>query len=287
MKAKGLISILGAGNHGTLLTLLISKSNKYNVKLLDTTEESLSHSHMLMESLLHKELSNGKIDHHDYFSIFENISVSTDISSVLRSDYVIECVGEYLPLKTKLISDLDAILPKDSLIFSTTMSLSITRLAAASSHPGRIAGLHFFSLATASKVVEIVSGLQTSAETLSRSCEFVASLGRSFAVSKDSPGFIANKIVFSFINESINSLAEGVANKEDIDKTLKIVTGMDLGPLEMADEIGLDVVLDNLRTYHKELGDDRYRPSALLVNHVAAGWTGKRSGRGFYEYRIS
>ena len=287
MKGKQLISIIGAGNHGTLLALLISQSNKFHVKLLDTTEEVLSRSHMYMESILQKRISKGKIDHQDYYSIFENISVSTDLSSIKPSVYVMECVSEHLPSKTQIISEIDKIVSAETIVFSTTMSLSITKIASFSKYPERIVGLHFFALPIATKVVEIVSGLQTSPETIRKSSELAESLGKEYSFSKDCPGFIANKIVFSFINEGINSFAEGVASKEDIDKTIRIVTGMNIGPLEMADEIGLDCVLENLKNYHKVLGDDKYRPSPLLVNYVSAGWIGKKSGQGFYNYQTN
>lgn len=285
MKGKSLISIIGAGSQGTLLALLISHSNKYHVKLIDNTEEALSHSHMYMENLLQTRISKGKIDHHDYYSIFQNISVSTDLSSIHSSNYVIESINEHFQSKAKLFSQIDEIIPSTSIIFSTTASLSITKLAAASKYPSRVAGLHLFAMPTPAKVVEIISGLQSSQDTIENACEFVQSLGKEPSVSQDHPGYIANKIIFSLINESINSLQSGTASKEDIDKTLKSVTGMTLGPLELADEIGLEVVLDNLKRFHKELGDDKYRPCSLLVNYVSAGWNGKKSGKGFYNYR--
>jgi 3-hydroxybutyryl-CoA dehydrogenase len=287
MKGKSMIGIIGAGNHGTLMAMLVAQSNKYNVKLVDTAEEMLSRSHMYMENLLLKRISKGVIDYQDYYSIFSNISVSTDINSVSPSEAVIECINEHQTSKTSLICQLDSIISQNSLLLTTTTSLSLTKLAAASQYPSRVAGLHFFALPTASKIVEIVSGLQTSQETIQKTIEFTETLQKSYALSQDFPGFIANRIMFSFINESISSLAMGVADRSDIDKTLRSVTGMNLGPMEMADEIGLDFVLESLKHFHKETGDDKYKPNPLLVNYVSAGWLGKKSGKGFYDYQNS
>ena len=284
MKGKSLISILGSGSHGTLLAMLVAQTNKYHVRLLDTTEESLSQSFVYMENLLQKRISKGKIDYSDYYTILSNISVSTSFNSIDSSEFVAECVNENLQAKQNIISALDEKISKDCIILTTTASFSITKLAFASNNPSRVIGFSFFSLPTASNIVELISGLQTSEETRIKARELAESLDKPYSFSNDHPGFITNKIIFSFINEAICSLAENIASKEDIDKTLKLVTGMTLGPLELADEIGLDFVLENLKTFHKQLGDDKYKPCPLLENYVSAGWNGKKSGKGFYDY---
>lgn len=284
MKGKNLLSIIGAGNHGTLLALLISQTNKYHVRLLDTSEESLSRSHIYMENLLQNRMSKGKIDDQDYYTIFSNISVSTNLSSISSSHCIIECINEHIGLKSNIISAIDRLIPTDSLIISTTSSLSLTKLASASSHPERVLGLHFFALPHASQIVEIISGLQTSEQNVQKGIALVETLGKEYSLSSDKPGFIANKIIFSFINESVGSFEKGISSVEEIDKTIKKVTGMHLGPFEMADEIGLDVVLDQLNILHQGYAEDKYKPSQLIARYVSAGWLGKKSGRGFYRY---
>lgn len=284
MKGKSLISVIGAGSHGTLLALLISQTTKYHVKLIDKNEETLSRSHIFMENLLAQRISKGKIDHQDYYSILENISVSTNLNAVKSSDFILECVNENLPLKLGLISILDNIIDKNCILLSTTTSFSITKLASASNTPSRVAGFHTFALPISSNVVEVVYTGQSSQESINGASDLAKALGKEWILVKDTPGFIANKVIFSFINEAIDSYSKGFSTKEEIDKSLKLVTGMNLGPFEMADEIGLDIILENLQNYYKVLGEVKYAPSYLLISHVNAGWTGRKVGRGFYNY---
>lgn len=279
-----LLGIVGAGQLGTGLALLASSVGRLNVKLIDTCEEHLSRSHMLMEHWLRRQQTLAKLDSKDYYDILHRISVSSHLEDVREAEFVIESATENILVKSKIVSQLDRILPSHVCIASSTNSLSITKLASFTKIQDRVIGMHFFNPPTSIKVVEIVPGLQTSQETIIRSQSLADLLQQEYTVSLDRPGFIANKIIYSFINESINSLNDGIGNKEDIDKSVKMGLNLTSGPLEMADFIGLDTILDSLRVFHREFGDDKYRPSPLLVNYVNAGWLGRKAGRGFYEY---
>jgi 3-hydroxybutyryl-CoA dehydrogenase len=282
-----LLGIVGAGQLGTGLALLASSVGRLHVKLIDTCEEHLSRSHMLMEHWLRRQQAIAKLDSKDYYEVMHRMSVSANIEDIRHADFVIEAATENYAVKSKICTDLDKILPPNVCIASNTNSLSITKLASCTKRPDRVIGMHFMNPPTAVKLVEIVPGLQTSQETIVQAQSLAERLDKEYTLSKDRPGFIANKIIYSLINESINSLNEGIATKEDIDKSVKLALNLPSGPLEMADYLGLDLILDSLRVYHRELGEEKYKPSPLLINYVNAGRVGRKAGRGFYEYSTS
>lgn len=211
-----------------------------------------------------------------------------DLSSV---DFVIEAVPEIPDLKTSIFSQLAQIASKNAILATNTSSISITKIAAATTKDptdlqasSRVISTHFMNPVPIQKGVEIISGLQTSQETLSTAVEFVKRMGKVASVSADAPGFLANRILMPYINEAIICLETGVGGREDIDSIMKNGTNVPMGPLTLADFIGLDTCLAIMNVLHQEIGDSKYRPSGLLRRMVDAGWLGKKSGKGFYEY---
>ena len=211
-----------------------------------------------------------------------------DLSSV---DFVIEAVPEIVDLKTSIFSQLAQIASKNAILATNTSSISITKIAAATTTnptdlqaPSRVISTHFINPVPIQKGVEIIAGLQTSQETIDTAVAFVERMGKISSVSADSPGFLANRILMPYINEAIICLETGVGGREDIDNIMKNGTNVPMGPLTLADFIGLDTCLAIMNVLHQEIGDSKYRPSGLLRRMVDAGWMGKKSGKGFYEY---
>lgn len=211
-----------------------------------------------------------------------------DLSAV---DFVIEAVPEIPDLKTSIFSQLAQIAPKHAILATNTSSISITKIAAATSTdpkdlqaPSRVVSTHFMNPVPIQKGVEIISGLQTSQETLDTALEFVQRMGKVPSISADTPGFLANRILMPYLNEAVICLETGVGGREDIDNIMKNGTNVPMGPLTLADFIGLDTCLAIMNVLHQETGDSKYRPSGLLKRMVEAGWLGKKSGKGFYDY---
>lgn len=261
------------------MALLVSATARLPVKLVDLHEEQLSRAHMHMERWLMRESSG-----FDAYEVLSRISVSLHLADLHSADFVLEAVTESFPVKAQILRDLSELCRSDSVFATSTTSFPITKLASATCAPDRVIGMHFFSPPTVVKTVEIIPALQTSQATLQIALNLAELLEKSPTISKDTPGFIANRVMCAYVNEGINSLSDGVGSKEDIDRAVKEVMRAKMGPLELADYVGLDTLLDLLKSYHRETGDDRYRPSPLLSNYVSAGWLGRKSGRGFYSY---
>ena len=201
------------------------------------------------------------------------------------ADFVIEAATENTDLKLKIFKKVSDIAPAHAILASNTSSISITKIAAACpKREDKVIGMHFMNPVPVMKLVEIINGLATSVETSERTVQLAHSMGKTTTKSLDSPGFIANRILMPYINEAVQTLSEGIATPEDIDTTMKLGTNVPMGPLQLADFIGLDTCLAIMKVLHTEFGDSKYRPSPLLIKMVDAGWVGKKAGRGFYVY---
>nr|KAJ3420596.1 hypothetical protein HK105_005486 [Polyrhizophydium stewartii] len=278
------IGVIGAGQMGVGIAHVTAHVSKKPVILLDSNSEQLKKGVELIDLLLQKDVKKGKITDDERAETLSRVSTTTDMSGFSNVDFVIEAVSENPSLKRELFVNLDRITPKHAILASNTSSISITKIAAATTRPEQVIGMHFMNPVPVMKLVEIIPGLATSPETLAATLELAHGMGKTTTQSSDVPGFIANRVLMPYINEAIYVLQEGIATREDIDTTMKLGTNVPMGPLTLGDFIGLDTCLAIMRVLHTQLGDDKYRPAPLLIKYVDAGWLGKKSGRGFYEY---
>jgi 3-hydroxybutyryl-CoA dehydrogenase len=232
-----------------------------------------------------KEVKKGLLSQDEIPQIMARIQTGTNLNELNQSDFVIEAVSESMDLKASIFKQLDNIVGEDTILATNTSSISITKIAAAvPSRMDRVIGMHFMNPVPIMKLVEIIPGLATGSATLEKTLALAQAMGKTTTTSRDVPGFIANRLLMPYINEAIFALHEHIGTKEDIDTTMKLGTNMPMGPLTLADFIGLDTVLSILQILHTQLGEDKYRPCPLLQSYVDAGWVGKKVGRGFYEY---
>lgn len=278
------VGVLGAGQMGTGIALVLTRYAQKNVKVIDSSEEQLGKSRKFTESLLDKDIAKNKCTNEEKYKVLERLSYSTKLQDFDHSDFLCEAVSENFDLKAKLFTEVDKILPKHAIIGSNTSSISITKLAARTKRASQFIGMHWMNPVPVMKLVEIIKGLQTSEETLKTTLALAEACQKTCTPSNDIPGFIANRILMPYINEAIWVLYEGIAKKEDIDTCMKLGTNVPMGPLTLADFIGLDTCLGILKVLHEELGDDKYRPCPLLVNYCHAGYLGKKTNKGFYDY---
>jgi 3-hydroxybutyryl-CoA dehydrogenase len=276
------VLVVGAGAMGSGIAQVIAESG-IDVTLTDVDTPSLERGLAGVSARWDKAVSTGKRDA-DAVAGFKDRLRSGDLSTASDVDLVIEAIVERLPAKSALFTELGNIAPASTILASNTSSISVTALATASGRPTQFVGLHFFNPVPVLPLVEIVSGLQTSAETVATAEQFVTRLGKTPVNVQDSPGFVANRILLPMINEAIFTLQDGVADAAGIDAVMKLGAAHPMGPLALADLIGLDVCLDILDTLHRDFGDDKYRPAPLLRRMVAAGRLGRKSGQGFHVY---
>lgn len=279
------IGIVGAGTMGNGIAQVCAAAG-LPVVMTDISDAALARGMSVVSSSLERLVNKQKMTDADRQAALARIVTSTDTAKFSTCDLVIEAATESEEVKRKIFQALCPSLRPDAMIATNTSSISITRLASSTDRPERFIGIHFMNPVPKMKLVELVRGIATEDETFEVSKQFVTSLDKTIAVSEDFPGFMVNRILLPMINEAIYTLYEGVANVEAIDTAMRLGAHHPMGPLELADFIGLDVCLAIMNVLHNGLGDPKYRPCPLLRRMVAAGQLGKKSGRGFYEYQL-
>ncbi|KAK9376580.1 3-hydroxyacyl-CoA dehydrogenase [Lipomyces chichibuensis] len=279
------LGVIGAGQMGLGIAFVAALVSKVPVVLFDSSEASINKSLGFLGKLLQKDVAKGKYSQDDANQVIKRIEPTTKFDSVFAADFIIEAVPEITPLKCEIFGKLAAGARSDTILSTNTSSISITKIAAAAKGAeDRVVSTHFMNPVPVQKGVEIISGLQTAGETVDRAVAFVKAMGKIPSVSTDSPGFIANRILIPYINEAITCLETGVGKKEDIDSIMKNGCAMPMGPLALADFIGLDTCLAIMNVLYTETADSKYRPAVLLQKMVDAGWLGIKSKKGFYDY---
>ena len=277
------VAVVGAGQMGVGIAQAAAMGG-YAVRLYDVSAERLAGAAAVIGESLGRQASRGLIDATAAEAALGRIAMVQSLAEVGQADLVIEAAVEDEAVKKAILADLVPHLAPDTLLASNTSSISITRLASATDRPERFIGLHFMKPAPVMKLVEIIRGIATSAATYEAAVAFAESLGKTTTNAEDFPAFIVNRILVPMINEAIYTLYEGVGDVVSIDKALKLGANHPMGPLELADFMGLDVVLAIMNVLYDGLADSKYRPCPLLVKYVEAGWLGRKSGRGFYDY---
>jgi 3-hydroxybutyryl-CoA dehydrogenase len=278
------VGVLGAGQMGNGIAQVAAQSG-CQVVMIDIAQAAVDKGLATITGSLDRLIKKETLKPEEKPKILGRIKTATSTKDFAGCDIVIEAATESVDLKLKIFADLDAVCDKNAVLCTNTSSISITKIAAITKRPEKVAGMHFMNPVPLMKLVEGIRGLQTSTETFKRVGDFARELGKTFVEAKDMPGFVVNRILMPMINEAVYTLNEGIASVEDIDAAMKLGTNQPMGPLTLADFIGLDTCLAIMNVLHDGLGDSKYRPCPLLVKYVEAGWLGKKAGRGFYNYQ--
>lgn len=277
------VAVLGAGTMGNGIAHVFAKSG-YKVILKDVDRKFLDRGLDTIGKNLDREVKKAKITEADKPEILKRIFCTTDPNDLVAADLAVEAVPEQRELKERVLREADAVLRPGVILASNTSSISITALAAKTSRPENFIGMHFMNPVPMMTLVEVIRGLQTSDDAFNTTMALCEKLGKKPVAVNDAPGFVSNRVLMPMINEAAYAVMEGVATPESVDAVMKLGMNHPMGPLELADFIGLDVCVDILRVLHDGLGDPKYRACPLLKKYVAAGWLGRKSARGFYKY---
>ncbi len=277
------VGVLGAGTMGNGIAHVFARCG-YKVLLRDVEQRFLDGAMNTIAKNLEREVTKNKITAEQRSAALSRIEAGTDRGALSHCDFVVEAATEKFEIKAELFRELDRICRPEIILSSNTSSISITRLAALTRRPEKVIGMHFFNPVPMMKLVEVIRGLQTSRETFGTVSDLAKKLEKTPVEVSDYPGFVGNRVLMPMLNEAMYAVMEGVATPEAIDEVFKLGMAHPMGPLTLADFIGLDVCLDIMRVMHAGLGDPKYRPCPLLIKMVDAGWLGRKSGRGFYIY---
>ncbi len=278
-----IIAVIGAGQMGSGIAH-VSAAAGLSVTMIDVSADALVKGRASIEKNFERQIKKGTVDAATRDAALGRLSTSTDLAAIAGATFVIEAATENVQLKFRIFGEMDRLAPAGAILASNTSSISITEIAAKTTRPENVIGMHFMNPVPVMQLVEIIRGLATSPDTLQRTLALATTLGKTPCEAHDYPGFIANRILLPMINEAVYCLMEGVGTAEAIDTVMKLGMNHPMGPLALADLIGLDTCLAILGVLHDGLGDSKYRACPLLRQYVAAGWLGRKTGRGFYTY---
>ncbi|KAF0852714.1 mitochondrial 3-hydroxybutyryl-CoA dehydrogenase [Andalucia godoyi] len=282
--ASKLIGVVGGGQMGTGIAFVGALRAQSKVLVVDGNATQLDKSSSFMDSLLSKQVQKGLLTEVQAKEVKSRVRFSSKIEDLSSADFCIEAVSENTELKQNVFRALDKVAGPDTILATNTSSISITKIAAVTSRPEKVIGMHFFYPVPVLELVEIVKGLATAQTTVDKTVQLARAMGKTTTNALDVPGFISNRILMPYINEAFLTLQENIGTPEDIDTTMKLGTNVPMGPLTLADFIGLDTCLNIMRVLHENLGSDKYAPAPLLIKYVDAGWLGRKTGRGVFSY---